>query len=513
MAEIKDERGMIMNLFYGLEIPLMGLSLLIWILFAWIAGRLPWVSERRAYKNYLRVLKVFSIVLTGITVLIFLVALLKLDYVFVEDKVWLTLMLLLMPLLAMLIFSLTHIRRMNASVKSSLTHEDHDKIRRMTTSVRFVLPIQFGVHATIMALGFILFPHGFLSFMDYLAPCGLLIVLLGLLWFRYSRRERLMKRSLLTKNYSSYRFFGTTISLLLIVGNLAAFLSIAILLTFSDGDPEVFQNGSVDVQSGYVFTEGDELYYEVRGKGPALLMISGGGGDAGFYTYVAEILAEEYQVITYDRRGNSRSTWNAPRNFEVSQQARDAVAVLRATGNDSAHVFGNSGGAVFALEMADQFPEFVDTVVLHEPPVVKVLPDREKWLSFFSSINLAAHRFGVEAANTLFTFSISVPVSAFKHIPEDFQERNTGNSEILVTHEMQPSIHYNPNVEKIKQNEVKVVMAAGELSLTKGNYYARTAPILADQLNAEFVEFPGHHLSYFDEPEEWAETLRRTLQK
>ena len=186
---------------------------------------------------------------------------------------------------------------------------------------------------------------------------------------------------------------------------------------------------------------------------------------------------------------------------------------MRATGHDSAHVFGNSGGAVFALEMADQFPEFVETVVVHEPPVVKVLPDREKWLSFFSSINLAAHRFGVEAANTLFTFSISVPVSAFNHIPEDFQERNADNSDILVTHEMQPSINYNPNVKRIKKNEVKVVMAAGELSLTKGNYYARTAPILADQLNAEFVEFPGHHLSYFDEPEEWAETLHRALQK
>src|SRR5690625_6840126 len=102
MAEIKDERGMIMNLFYGLEIPLMGLSLLIWILFAWIAGRLPWVSERRAYKKHFRVLSVFSIVLTGVTLLIFLVAFLKLDYVFVKDKVWFTLMLLLIPLLAIL---------------------------------------------------------------------------------------------------------------------------------------------------------------------------------------------------------------------------------------------------------------------------------------------------------------------------------------------------------------------------------------------------------------------------
>ncbi|GIP33623.1 alpha/beta fold hydrolase [Paenibacillus sp. J2TS4] len=72
-------------------------------------------------------------------------------------------------------------------------------------------------------------------------------------------------------------------------------------------------------RSGRVRTEGDEIYFEVRGAGEPLLMIPGGNGDAGFYTYVTGILADEYQVITYDRRGNSRSTRNDPQNFEVSQ--------------------------------------------------------------------------------------------------------------------------------------------------------------------------------------------------
>lgn len=34
-------------------------------------------------------------------------------------------------------------------------------------------------------------------------------------------------------------------------------------------------------QSGHVETEGDLLYYEVRGEGQPLLMIPGGGGDGG----------------------------------------------------------------------------------------------------------------------------------------------------------------------------------------------------------------------------------------
>jgi hypothetical protein len=54
----------------------------------------------------------------------------------------------------------------------------------------------------------------------------------------------------------------------------------------------------------------------------------GGSGDAWLYAFVADILSDEYKVITYDRRTNSRSTMNDPQNFEISQQSRDAMTVL-----------------------------------------------------------------------------------------------------------------------------------------------------------------------------------------
>ncbi len=111
----------------------------------------------------------------------------------------------------------------------------------------------------------------------------------------------------------------------------------------------------VTMRAGRVTTEGDDLYYEVRGQGqrgekPPVVMIPGAGGDADRYTLVAEILADEYKVITYDRRANCRSTINDPQNFEISQQSRDVVAVLGAAGETSAFVFGNSSGAVIASQ-------------------------------------------------------------------------------------------------------------------------------------------------------------------
>ncbi len=138
-----------------------------------------------------------------------------------------------------------------------------------------------------------------------------------------------------------------------------------------------------NVQIGHVTTEGDTLYFEVRGQGDPLLMISPGGGDADHYIQIADILSDEFKVITYDRRSNARSSGEYPQNFEISQQSRDATAVLKAAGETSAYVLGNSSGANIALDMAKMQPHACRAVIPHEPPVPGILPESKKWRRFF----------------------------------------------------------------------------------------------------------------------------------
>ena len=52
---------------------------------------------------------------------------------------------------------------------------------------------------------------------------------------------------------------------------------------------------------------GAQLYYETRGSGPLMLMIPGANGDADAFGMVADRLAARHTVVTYDRRGFSRS--------------------------------------------------------------------------------------------------------------------------------------------------------------------------------------------------------------
>jgi pimeloyl-ACP methyl ester carboxylesterase len=265
------------------------------------------------------------------------------------------------------------------------------------------------------------------------------------------------------------------------------------------------------VRIGSVETEGDTLYYEVRGSGKPLLLIHGGIVDAGSFARAADLLATDYTVITYDRRGYSRSTRRDPQNFEVGQQARDAVAVLRAAGHASALIVGNSGGAIVGLEMAKSQPLTVTALVAHEPPTMRVLPNAEELLAEYAKISLAAWTEGAEQAMRM--FSALNPVSRTERdiaavSPEDMT-RIRGNIEFFVKYEMPPFATYKPDVEMIKRNGVRLVFGVGEQSFDQSA--GQTAPILAEQLGCPLITFPGHHTSFLGMADVWVATLREAI--
>ena len=267
------------------------------------------------------------------------------------------------------------------------------------------------------------------------------------------------------------------------------------------------------IGTGWIQTEGDTLYYEERGRGRPLLMISGGGGDAGFYGPVASMLADEFRVITYDRRGNSRSTRNEPQNFAVGQQARDALAVLQAVGEQSALIFGNSGGAIVALEIARIKPQAVQLAVVHEAPTVQLLPDADKWTRFFAACYATAFRFGPRIAMLRFALSTRIPISALRAVPADVARRLSRNHRFFVEHEMVPFASYKPDFDKLRKGSAGIVASAGRWTLERKLFYGRTAQILADQIGCEMTPLPGNHLSYLDRPRQWADELRAILRK
>lgn len=96
----------------------------------------------------------------------------------------------------------------------------------------------------------------------------------------------------------------------------------------------------------YLIKEDVNLFYEVCGEGAALLLIHGVIVDAGLYEQTAEYLSRHYKVITYDRRGNSRSICKAKPEFYLEKQIEDIIDLLNILEIDKVSIVGTSAGAV-----------------------------------------------------------------------------------------------------------------------------------------------------------------------
>jgi pimeloyl-ACP methyl ester carboxylesterase len=260
-----------------------------------------------------------------------------------------------------------------------------------------------------------------------------------------------------------------------------------------------------------VFNEDAEIYCERRGNGPILLLIHGAMEDAGYYSSAADILADKFTVVSYDRRCNSRSSGNRSVDMTVAQQARDAASIIRAMGDGKAVVVGRSGGAIVGLDLAATMPEIIDFLIVYEAPVIDILPksDVEKWRSFVDNIYTKSLDEGSQAAQAEFMGSlINVPDSP---LPPDLNDRISGNVDFFFEHEFRAFFRYLPNIESIRKNNVQMVTAVGTDS--DDAYYVQATRVLAAKLGCENVEFPGHHDVSFWKPREFANAIRQTLKR
>ena len=274
--------------------------------------------------------------------------------------------------------------------------------------------------------------------------------------------------------------------------------------------------------SGLARGAGADLYYERRGTGPALLLITGGGGDCGYYDALASRLADEFTVLSYDRRGNSRSPLHGdPAPMVMAEQSQDALAVLDANQFSTAMVFGNSGGATVALDLAAHHPGRLAAVVAHEPPVPVVLPDAAEYLVFFDELDELARSDGWQAAFTRFQSVIGGigplviralldPARYMPPIPaREVMLRVAGNWEYMITYEVRSFIDYQPALETISASGTPVAFGRGASSADPS--MVRMSEACAVQLGAECVVFPGGHTGPMERPGPFAGTLRALL--
>ncbi|HWF15987.1 MAG TPA: alpha/beta hydrolase [Acidimicrobiales bacterium] len=106
-----------------------------------------------------------------------------------------------------------------------------------------------------------------------------------------------------------------------------------------------------------------ELYYEIHGEGPVVLLIPGLGVDVNYFADIIRDLATTCRVVAFDPRGAGQSDKpDVP--YSIDGMADDAVGLLEYLGIDSATVVGTSMGGRTALILALNHPDLVERLVL-----------------------------------------------------------------------------------------------------------------------------------------------------
>ncbi len=145
---------------------------------------------------------------------------------------------------------------------------------------------------------------------------------------------------------------------------------------------------------------GLRLYYEDHGHGVPLLCIHGTGSSALLWGSAVEELARIGRVLTYDRRGCTRS--ERPELYTqttVAEHADDAAALLDAVSAPPAVVIGRSYGGAVALDLTLRHPGHVRGLVLLEPVVEGVSGEADQWVEAVKRrVRADVEAGGVEAA-------------------------------------------------------------------------------------------------------------------
>ncbi|WP_240796578.1 alpha/beta hydrolase [Streptomyces sp. RFCAC02] len=263
---------------------------------------------------------------------------------------------------------------------------------------------------------------------------------------------------------------------------------------------------------------GATLRYEVRGSGPALLLIPGGAADAGLYAGMAPRLAERYTVISYDPRGLSRSPLDGPlADQRVSEWSDDARRLLDALAPDGdASVLGCSSGAIVAVDLLARHADRLRRVVAHEPPLLGLLPDPAPHRALFADVRDVFRAEGVAAASARFAEGLGGTAEQAERSGElppaivEMAPRMHANMPVFLGHMLVPFSSTVPDAAALRAAAGKLVPAAGAESRGIEPLYGPAAR-LAELLGTPLAEFPGGHLGAVERPAEFAERLLAVL--
>lgn len=128
--------------------------------------------------------------------------------------------------------------------------------------------------------------------------------------------------------------------------------------------------------------DGTSIAFDRLGAGPILIMVGGALQHRALDRVIgqrAEVLAQDFTVIQYDRRGRGDSGDTQP--YAVEREIEDLEAVIDGVGG-AAYVLGMSSGGALVLEAANRLSTKMLKIALYEVPYNDDPAARVSWERF-----------------------------------------------------------------------------------------------------------------------------------
>jgi pimeloyl-ACP methyl ester carboxylesterase len=243
-------------------------------------------------------------------------------------------------------------------------------------------------------------------------------------------------------------------------------------------------------------------------------MIPGATGSAGSFQRVTERLAAHYTVVTYDRRGFSRSQLDGPQDYEhrLATDADDVRRLIEHLSDEPATIFGSSSGAIIALAVLTRHAAMVRTLIPFEPPAVRLLPDGQVWVDFFFGVYDLYRHSGIAPA--LEMFREHAFTESDRHFMAEAMARKNGeerlaNATYWFEHELRQYPAVDLDLAALNAHAERIVPAVGRESRGYPCYEATKA--LGKRLKRDVIELPGGHVGYLSQPAAFAHELLQAL--
>lgn len=258
---------------------------------------------------------------------------------------------------------------------------------------------------------------------------------------------------------------------------------------------------------------GVELYYEVTGSGDRVVLTHGSWTDGSGWAPAVALLADRYQVVTWDRRGHSRSQAGEGPGSRA-EDAADLAALIEHLGDQPVHVVGNSYGAIVTLTLVTSRPDLVVTAACHEPPLFSLLGGTtdhaialaiatidQRLHTVATMIEAGDHRGAAE----YFIENVALGPGTWAQLPEAFRALAVVNAPTYLDELADPTALFIDNAA-LAATTVPLLLTHGTESPPLFHAIIRELAVLAPTAQVDTYNGAGH-LPHASHPVDWAARL------